>query len=373
MTMAGWVTGWVRPMVDISAFEERVVDTTLRFRVSSWTAGKQLRVELSNTFGDEPLIVGRTVLTTDDVSVQAAFGGAASTMIGAGECGWSDPVSLEVRPGAEIIVDVYLPGEVLLRSGNFSRIPVEISVAGDHAGAASFRGTSTRMMPAPDGTEMAVPAPFLRSLQTDGEAGRIVACLGDSITAGGWPEIATGLLTDSGAPILLNLGIAGNRMRIDPAPETASFGRAGLTRLGDDVLDIAGITDVVIALGTNDLCLPGGAAPADELPTVEDMIGAYRDLINRVEAAGLAVVVATITPFLGADGVGADRDRIRAAVSTWIRSNAPRVADFDAAVRSEAEPARLADAYDSGDHLHPNDAGERRLAETIAAVFGDRR
>ncbi|MFK3669436.1 GDSL-type esterase/lipase family protein [Leifsonia aquatica] len=201
----------------------------------------------------------------------------------------------------------------------------------------------------------------------------MVACLGDSITAGGWPEIATELLGGSGAPILLNLGIAGNRLRTDPAPEIASFGRAGLTRLDDDVLDLAGVTDVVIALGTNDLGLPGAAAPIEELPTAEDMIRAYTALIARLEAAGLAVVVATITPFLGAEGVDADRDRIRTAVNTWIRSNLPRVADFDQAVRSETEPARLADAFDSGDHLHPNEAGEQRLAETIASVIGDRR
>ncbi|MFK3669437.1 hypothetical protein ACI2IX_04630 [Leifsonia aquatica] len=144
-------------MVDVSAFGERVSDTTLRFRVNTWTAGTQVRVELCNTFGDEPLIVGRTVLTAGGVPVQAAFGGAESTRISAGAGEWTDPVSLSVKPGDEIIVDVYLPADTLVQSGNFARVPAEHSVAGDHAGAADFPAVRTPTMPAPDGTEMDVP------------------------------------------------------------------------------------------------------------------------------------------------------------------------------------------------------------------------
>ncbi|MEW6384150.1 MAG: SGNH/GDSL hydrolase family protein, partial [Pseudomonadota bacterium] len=41
------------------------------------------------------------------------------------------------------------------------------------------------------------------------------------------------------------------------------------------------------------------------------------------------------------------------------------VIDLDAALRDPAEPLRMAAAYDSGDHLHPGDAGNRAMAEAV--------
>ncbi|MBF4588288.1 GDSL-type esterase/lipase family protein [Curtobacterium sp. VKM Ac-2887] len=371
--MDSWVTGWVRPMADVRAFADQVEDVTLRYRVMSGATGSRVRFELSNVFGDGPLVVGGAALTVDGESVQASFSGKDSTVIAAGMSVWADPVVLPTRTSAEIVVDVYVPESAVLSSGNFARVPVEVSVPGDHVGAAHFPAIETPTMPAPDGTEMAIPAPFLRSVQVDSGTNRVIACLGDSITAGGWPEFAAELLRDTGAPVVLNLGIAGNRLRIDPAPEIASFGRAGLTRFDDDVLEIGGVTDVVIALGTNDLGLPGAAAPISELPTVEDLVDAYTDLISRAGEARLRVTIATITPFLGAEGLTTDRDRLRIEVNEWIREHAPHVADFDKALRSSSDSSRLADEYDSGDHLHPNEDGERHLAATIAAALRDQR
>jgi hypothetical protein len=39
--------------------------------------------------------------------------------------------------------------------------------------------------------------------------------------------------------------------------------------------------------------------------------------------------------------------------------------DFDAAIRDPNAPARMLAAYDSGDHLHPNDQGWQVMANTI--------
>jgi len=41
------------------------------------------------------------------------------------------------------------------------------------------------------------------------------------------------------------------------------------------------------------------------------------------------------------------------------------VADFDVVLRDPADPARLAPKFDSGDHLHPNDAGYQAIADSI--------
>jgi len=57
----------------------------------------------------------------------------------------------------------------------------------------------------------------------------------------------------------------------------------------------------------------------------------------------------------------------RQAVNRWIRSTrvADGVIDFDAAVRDPNQPSRLLTDYDSGDHLHPNDAGHQAMADAI--------
>jgi len=268
-------------------------------------------------------MIGRAVLTCSGAVVEATFGGEASVAVPHGSSRWTDSIALPVQTGDEIVVDLYVPTPLALGTGNFARTPVEISVEGDHAGAAPFPAVTTPTIPAPDGSEISIPVPFLRAVEIDGDADAVVACLGDSITAGGWPELAAALLAPHTGTVMLNLGIAGNRLRIDPAPETASYGRSGLSRFAEDVLASAGVTDVVIALGGNDLGLPGATAPLEELPTVDELLDAYTKLIGQAEEAGIRVVVATITPFMGAEGFDLGREGLREAVNNLSGDSVP--------------------------------------------------
>ena len=54
-------------------------------------------------------------------------------------------------------------------------------------------------------------------------------------------------------------------------------------------------------------------------------------------------------------------------LNDWIRGAGmfDAVVDFDAVLRDPARPQRLQAAFDSGDHLHPGDAGYRRMADAI--------
>jgi lysophospholipase L1-like esterase len=119
----------------------------------------------------------------------------------------------------------------------------------------------------------------------------------------------------------------------------------------------------------NDLGHPGTSAPPDEEVSALDVIWGHRQLIARAHQAGLRAYGATILPFKD-DTLGfysAENERKRSAVNDWIRHGGEydAVIDFDAAVRDPADPLRLLPAYDSGDHLHPNDAGMAAMADAV--------
>lgn len=370
LLMTTWQRSWTRPMFDARAFQQSTEDVTIRIRLASGSGGTGVRLQLSNRFGLDSLRIGRCVLTLGAQAHAVTFGGRDGALVPAGGSAWSDPLEVVIRPGGPLVVDLYLPEATPHHTANFAAIPVELSLPGDHAGARDFPAVATPVRLAPDGSAMAIPTPFLSAVDVAGAgAAAVVACLGDSITAGSWPELAAALLRAKHDIAMLDLGIAGNRLLTDSTGDIASFGRSGRTRFDDDVLAAAGVTDVIIALGTNDMGLPGTDVPLHELPSVDQLVAAYEELTARSDAAGLRVHVATITPFLPAEGHDAALDRLREEVNGWIRERAARSIDFDAAVRSRGTPTQLATEYDSGDHLHPNDAGQRRLAQVAAEAI----
>jgi lysophospholipase L1-like esterase len=126
---------------------------------------------------------------------------------------------------------------------------------------------------------------------------------------------------------------------------------------------------VVLAYASNDIGLPGKVAPLSELPSAAQQIGAYQQLIDRARAAGLGVILATITPMAPEQGDDPGREQIRVAVNDWIRASGLEFADFDETIRSGAAPSRIAPEYDVGDHQHPNVTGENRLAQAMAEAI----
>ena len=97
------------------------------------------------------------------------------------------------------------------------------------------------------------------------------------------------------------------------------------------------------------------------------MIAGYKQLIARAHARGMRIFGATLPPFQGAGYYAPVGEATREAVNTWIRTSGAfdGVVDFDAATRDPASPLRLDPAYDSGDHLHPNDAGYQAMADSV--------
>ena len=137
------------------------------------------------------------------------------------------------------------------------------------------------------------------------------------------------------------------------------------------MLATAGVRHVIVLLGINDIGQPGtDSATLAEAVGADAVIGAHRQLIARAHAKGLRIIGATLTPFEGTIFPGyysVDKEAMRNVVNTWIRSGGEYdgVIDFDRAVRDPAAPTRMLAAYDSGDHLHPNDRGMQAMADAI--------
>ena len=195
---------------------------------------------------------------------------------------------------------------------------------------------------------------------------------GDSITDGTnstvdtnnrWPDhLAVRLAAFGDEDVgVVNEGISGNRILHD------QIGPNALSRLDRDVLATPGVRFMTVLLGINDIGF-GGFIPT-EVVSADDIIAGYRQMIARAHARGVRIYGATLTPFEGAGApyFSAEGEAKRQAVNQWIRTSREfdAVIDFDAVVRDPAHPTRIAAAFDSGDHLHPNDAGYTAMAKSI--------
>ena len=145
------------------------------------------------------------------------------------------------------------------------------------------------------------------------------------------------------------------------------LGANTLARFDRDVLVQTGVTHVIVLEGINDI---GFRAFGFSAATANEIISGHKQLIERAHARGLEIFGGTLTPFEGTTIPGyftPNGETKRQAVNHWIRTSGAydAVIDFDAAVRDPNHPSRLRPVYDSGDHLHPSDAGHQALAAAI--------
>jgi lysophospholipase L1-like esterase len=170
-------------------------------------------------------------------------------------------------------------------------------------------------------------------------------------------------------------GISGNRV----LNNSACLGVNAQARFLRDAASRAGARYVVLLEGINDIGF-SQASPTNVYPgskfgcylpntnvSAAQIIAGYRHLIAAAHAAGLTIFGGTLTPFRGAFYYSATAETKRQAVNRWIRTSGAfdAVIDFDKVVRDPAHPLRMLPAYDSGDHLHPNDAGYQAMANAI--------
>lgn len=380
-----WITAWGSSQQSLST-TRTITNATVRMIARSTVAGDRVRVKLENFLGvDEVTFEEAWVgLRNTGASLaegsnrQLTFDGQPSVTIPPGGAVISDPVELRVEVWQDLAISLYVPdGGVQISRHNNARHTSYFTLdgAGNHAADIpddSFTETTTEMY-----WSTAVDV-FSKS-----STGAIVA-FGDSITDGScstteandrWEDILLLRLRRAAKKpdehkAMVNEGIGGNtvtREGLMPAPTSPP----GIERLGRDVLDLAGVTHVVLFMGTNDIRREA---------TADQVIGGYQQIIERVKERGLKIIGVTIIPRHNRPPSGTNtgwndaKTAIRNEVNAWIRHEAPfdAVLDFDKVVRDPGNHDLINPIFNC-DGIHPNPFGYFVVGESIdLKLFRDR-
>ncbi len=374
-----WVATWgASPVAPVPANTTNTgfTNQTVRLIVHTSLGGNEVRVRLSNAFGTESLAIGAAHVALRSMNAGIAsgtdraitFSGSNSVTIPPGALVVSDSVKLDVPALADLAVSVYLPGPTGQATWHAAAFSTNyISKAGDFTGAADLPVDHT-----------VTSWFYLTDVEVKSSKDTLaIVTFGDSITDGTrstpdtnhrWPNLLAERLAQRHIKLsVVDEGIAGNRVLHD------FVGPNALARFDRDVLEQPGVGYVTVLLGINDIGdigrLPAVAQPGrgPQPVSADEIIAGHRQMITRAHEHGLKIVGCTLTPFEGAGYFTPEGETKRQAVNKFIRTSGAydAVIDFDAVVRDPAHPARFPAMYDSGDHLHPNDAGYKAMADAI--------
>jgi len=347
-------------------------DQTIRMVAHPSVGGSGLRIHLSNLRSTTPLAVGAVSLALQADRATAVpgsehtvtFSRAKALTIPPGQDAVSDPVPVSVRAEQNVLVSLYLPQAT--------------SSATWHSDAFDFSYLSkpgNHTTDADDGNYIAARTSwyYLSGLDLVSPTARgTVVAFGDSITDGyptaasayrRWPDDLARRLAGPNPTAVVNAGIGGNRLVTD-VPNNWQ-GVSALSRFAHDALGQPGVRTVILMEGINDI--GNNAGPGGAPLTAQNLIDGYRTLIGQAHAAGVRIIGGTLLPDKGAGYYSEHAEAIRQAANAWIRTSGEfdGVVDFDKALQDPSNPAALQAGFDSGDHLHPSEAGMQAMANAV--------
>jgi lysophospholipase L1-like esterase len=380
-TSSRWFATWTaspsdagpRPPRDSIDRTPTLFDHTIRLVVRTSIGGDNVRIRLSNEYGDRTLVIDAAHIAVRDSGASIdlstdrtlTFGGSASLRLRPGAIIFSDPVALSVPALRDLAISLHLADSVRLATRHALALQTNYVRRGNVAGARGFAADTT-----------IVVWPFLVGVDvTNGAATGVIVTIGNSITDGAlstrdantrWPNILAQRLLASTEPMkaVVNAGISGGRVL------TYGAGPSALARFDRDVLMTPGLTHVILLEGINDI----GRSAVDGV-TADEIIAGYRQLIVRAHERGVAIIGATLTPASPRAPFTPALEAKRAAINAFVRNGGEfdAVIDFDAATRDPANPLQFLPSYDSGDHLHPGDVGYRAMGNAIDLTLFRRR
>ena len=382
-----WVATWGTATEEArNGSEPDLTGQTLRMIVHTSVGGSRARIWLSNRFGSVPLHIGAAhagvsvdpgadANPTANADLSAiregtdraiTFGGDAGVTIPPGAAIISDPIALAVPALANLAVSLYFPDAALGTTVHSSARQSAYLATGDATAASDLAGKAWIRDSWYFLTGVDVYAPCMSA----------VVALGDSITDGNhstlnanrrFPDdLAVRLEQDeatrkAGVLGVVNAGISGNRVLFD------GDGPNAMARLQWDVLDRSGVRFLILFEGINDI----EAASRNHQP--------YDDLVHRLEQGlaqiaaqahdrGIKVFVTTqMTDCRNFQCAWPEGEKARSALNEWIRKAKvfDGLIDFDRMTRDPQHPTQLLEQYNSGDFVHPNDAGYKAMADGI--------
>lgn len=360
-----------------------VENQTLRQIAHVSLGGDRVRVRISNVFGTTPLTIGSAHVAIQDTAAsivqrtdrEVTFSRQHSVVIPPGQEVASDAIQLDVPKFSNLAISLFVPQATVPSTWHeISQQTTYVSPAGDYTGAATMpTQTTAGSFYWLSGVDVEAPSKDFA-----------VVAFGDSITDGmgstvdanrRWPDYLSERLNGHRGPRdgrvgILNQGISGDRVNFD------IVGPSARSRFNRDALEQPGVKYVVSMIGINDFGIAAVLGISNQVETADDVIDGLDELIARAHARGLPIYGGTLTPFEGTIFPGyftAENEVKRQAVNEWIRTSAgfDAVIDFDALLRDPSKPTQLLPAFDSGDHLHPSDAGYQAMAEAFdLRLFG---
>lgn len=375
-----WFTSWAES-------QERLVpkplnNQSLRVVTHLSQGGTALRIRIQNTFGKAPLTVDSATagLSGNDATItgktrKITFRGARKVTVPAGGEVWSDPTALRTTAQDNVAISAFVAGDTTPgeHSNGLRDNYLTPAGAGDHtadlAGDAYTQTvSSTYLISAVD-----VRNPALKGTVV-GYGSSVVDGIGSTNCGPGCTETGTNRrwtddlarrigteLPQSGQLAVANAGISGTTSSYACSGGAGpALDLNGVARLDRDVLALHGVTEVIFYYGTNDL---GNGCRADSI------LASYTDIFKRLRVAGIKVHVTPITPRPSySDQNNRDRYTVGTHVKKWgnCAGTCDGVVDFDQVLKDPLKPNSINPAYDNGDGVHANIAGQQALADYIS-------
>jgi len=375
-----WVATWTASPQQVSA-TKAFANQTIRQLMYVSAGGDRIRVRVSNVFGTSPLVIDslRVARSSGNTSVDVStdrpvkFSGQERLSLAAGQEIWSDPIDLAVPTHGVVAVSAYVSAPAPLTTGHTFGQQNNFVGAGNVASAATFTPSETNQFYA-----------WVTGLDvSSASVQKVAVAFGDSITDGfnstvdqnnRYPNYLSRILkgrADGASYSVVNEGISGNRWMFALGGDANPPGSARFSR---DVLAQSGITHAVFMLGINDIGTPSLTGNPAELVTAEQIFSNIVAAADAAKSRGIKVLVGTLSPMKVAafgnyysDAGEAKRQAVNALIRQSTKFDG--IIDFDLALRDPADASILRAAFDSGDHLHPSDAGYEAMAKAAAAVL----
>jgi lysophospholipase L1-like esterase len=376
----GWVAAWGTSQQSLD--ETKIANASVRMIARVTLAGDAVRIRLDNTYGKTPVVFSKATLAPRVRGAAVAVGlvkpilfkGQASVTVPAGGTVTSDAVAMHVDAQQDIAVSLFVSGEAQPSRHNNAQVTSYMTENGagdatDSADGKAFTGKTTSMY-------------WLKGIDVQAPGASAVIAFGDSITDGTcttldahdrWEDVVAERFALAGTRLaVVNEGIGGNTVTNAANYQPVTNSDPAIQRFDRDVLSHAGVSHVVVFIGTNDIRRGASA---------ELVIGSLKSLIERVRGARspIKIIGATIVPRhavvpgVADTGWNDDKTKIRNRVNEWIRKEAgfDAVLDFDHVVASKANPDLLEQAYNCGDGVHPSPIGYFQMGKSVdLSVFG---